>query len=661
MADSVLRVRIDGTCLDVKIASDMLGHDTTLQSDADVIGCMLADLSLMEDSDLLLNAVREVATTRQPRTVESVYSSGDAEYNLEARIVACAADEALIIIRNVTERHQVEEILRQQANLVENANDVIIYTDLDFRLLSWNRAAERIYGHRLEDVQGQFFYEVVNIRYPDDDRDRQVAIFNQNGHWRGEQVHHRKDGTPIDVLASVALVKDSRGNPIGVVGINRDITEQKQTETLMMLAQKYESLSLLAGGIAHDFNNLLTGILSQAALAQRKLPSQSDASAHLLKAIKSTERAADLTRQLLAYTGQGAFVIEAVDLNRLIQDNLGLLEAVLSKRTRLELRLARNLPTIKIDRGQIQQITMNLVINAAESITHDHGYILIETAVVQVTAQMSELYISSAQMTPGPYVALKVADNGSGMDASTLERIFDPYFTTKELGSGLGLSATLGIVNRYHGGIRVESGYRIPALHEQKQRAPEWSSGTTFTLLFPASQHPDVLDDAPVDVPKFVPIEGTILVADDEAPIREAVQDILKAVHTRVITASNGSEALAQFTAHRQEIALVLLDLQMPEMNGADALRAIRAVAPDVKVILSSGYSESESTKNVLHDESTFFLQKPYAPEKLLRFIHRALGTHAAANGKEELRQPPGAISTPPQRPANTSANRRRR
>ncbi|MBV7332173.1 response regulator [Chloroflexi bacterium TSY] len=318
-----------------------------------------------------------------------------------------------------------------------------------------------------------------------------------------------------------------------------------------------------------------------------------------------------MTRQLLAYTGQGAFVLEAVDINQLILDNSGLLDAVLPKNSELQLQLSPDLSTIEIDRGHAQQITMNLVINAAEAIENQTGLIRIETGEDNILENESQSYIGIERLVPGRYVYLKISDNGSGMEPSTIDRIFDPYFTTKPTGSGLGLSATLGIVQRYGGGLSVDS---------------QVGQGTTFSLFFPAREGTEQLE-AKIDYqsPCHMNNLGSVLVVDDEAPVREAINDILKTEGLKVITANNGQDGLDKFQKNRNEIDLVLLDMQMPVMSGEETFYELRKIDPSLKIILSSGYNEQEVTKNFRREKQTGFLQKPYDSHILLSTIQNAL------------------------------------
>ncbi|MCX6049693.1 MAG: PAS domain S-box protein [Chloroflexi bacterium] len=539
-------------------------------------------------------SVQELRYQRKNRQLIDVEVSTSYQYD-EAGGVFC------LIVHDISRHKQAEEMIRYQANLVQSVSDAIISTDMNFCIESWNRAATELYGMAAAEVIGKPFGQVLRVQYPGTDRIALLQRLERDGAWQGEQIHHHKDGTRIDILASVSYVWNSQGQHVGIVGVNRNITERKRVERLLLLAQKSEHINLLASGIAHDFNNMLTSVLSQTSLALRKLPADTNARAHLEKAIKSTELMVDLTRQLRAYTGQSDFQIEAVDLNQLVKDNLGLLEAFLPKQSRLEFSLMSDLPTIEIDRGQAQQLVMNLVINAAEAIQCETGRIIVETGQLFVDQAHIETYKGGEWLTPGRHIYLKIMDNGVGMDHATLAHIFEPYFTTKSRGSGLGLAATLGIVQKIRGAIKVES---------------RSGQGSTFVVLFPVGEPEHA---TPVEI---VPTPGdTVLVIDDESSVREVVGDILATEGIKVILAVGGRDGLEKFKRHKAEINLVLLDLKMPVMNGEETFLALRAIDPNLKIVLSSGYSEQDVTKRLLQQPLTQFLPKPYSTKALVAII----------------------------------------
>ena len=369
-----------------------------------------------------------------------------------------------------------------------------------------------------------------------------------------------------------------------------DITERKwaeekrlQMERQMQQTQKLESLGVLAGGIAHDFNNLLTIILGNASLALDEMPPASPAR-DSLKAIEATSlRAAELCRQMLAYSGKGRFVIENIRMNDLIGEMISLLKASISKKAILNLNLKEPLPPLRGDPSQIRQVLMNLVFNASEAIGEHGGVITISTGMMECSNEdISEIYLDD-NLTEGLYVWLEVSDTGCGMDHETQRRIFEPFFTTKFTGRGLGLSAVLGIVRGHKGALKVYS---------------EPGRGTTFKVLFPAAE-----SDRPLVPQSSSNIQhsdwkgaGTVLLVDDEESVRNLGNRMLERLGFKVLIAVDGQQALETFRELHNEIVLVILDLTMPYMDGEETFRELRRIDQKVRVIMSSGYTESEIT-----------------------------------------------------------------
>ncbi len=393
--------------------------------------------------------------------------------------------------------------------------------------------------------------------------------------------------------------------------LQHEVAERKRTEEAMQQAQKRESLGLMASGIAHDFNNLLVAMLAQTTLAMSKLPDNAPEQEHIQKAVMAAEQAADLTRQMLAYAGGGQLEIEPVILNQAIEKNIHLFRAAVAKNVTLHTDLTNDLPLIEADRSQLQQVIMNLILNAAESVETADGHVWVKTGLQTITADESHFWHWTGKPLPeGEYICLTIRDNGAGMTSDTRNRIFDPFFTTKEYGQGLGLAAVLGIVRDHHGGLHVES-------------AP--GNGTTFWLLFPIS----VRSETAVSPITYAPPTSTsgqlILVIDDEEPVREAVTDIMELHGVAVVTAVNGQEGISLFSQRQNEIQLVLLDMSMPGMNGIDTLTELRQLDPSVRVILSSGYSQQQIAHDVKVNGRTGFLPKPYDVDTLVNKVWQYL------------------------------------
>ena len=390
----------------------------------------------------------------------------------------------------------------------------------------------------------------------------------------------------------------------------RDIANRKQAEEAEQHATKLESLSLMAGGLAHDFNNLLVAMMSQIAIAKAKIEPEHASHQNLDKAVQATETAALLTRQLLAYTGQGHFEISHVHLNELIQQKLQLFTDALPKNITFLTELHDTLPHIQADSVQIQQIFMNLLLNAAEALGTEPGTITIQTTPhTLTTTNLPQWQQHNDTLPPGDYVLLDVRDTGQGMDETTLNRIFDPFFSTKGTGRGLGLAAVMGIVRGHRGSVRAIS---------------QVGKGTSFQILFPAENSTEA-DGKATAVSHPTPQQNTVLIIDDERQVREALSDILDLEEIPTIAAASGQEGIDLFTTHQDEIGLIILDLSMPGMSGIEAFSALRDVNAAVKIVLSSGYTEAEILEKMAGTRPTGFLHKPYRLDTVLRVVQKHL------------------------------------
>lgn len=386
--------------------------------------------------------------------------------------------------------------------------------------------------------------------------------------------------------------------------------ERRKLEAQVLQTQKLESLGLLAGGIAHDFNNILTGIMGYIDLARLELPPNSIARQLMEEAAKNTQRAADLTKQMLAYSGKGRFVIQPLNLSEVVKEALPLLEISISKKVTLNHNLAPNLPNCEADRTQIDQVLMNLVINASEAMEKQSGVIQISTGMIYCSQEyLKEAYLDES-LPAGNYVYLEVMDTGSGMSEATRVKIFDPFFTTKFTGRGLGLAAVLGIVRGHRGAIKVIS---------------ELGKGTTFRVLFPATNK-GISQEVTVHSPSQSKIgSGTVLVVDDEEVVRNLATGMLQRMGFHVLTAKDGADAIEVFRHNADRIRLVLLDLLMPNLDGAETLKELRLIRPEIRILLSSGYNEELAKQEFTTSRLTGFVQKPYNYEQLFNAIKQAL------------------------------------
>ncbi|MBN2233084.1 MAG: response regulator [Deltaproteobacteria bacterium] len=388
-------------------------------------------------------------------------------------------------------------------------------------------------------------------------------------------------------------------------------TRRWELERKMQETQKLESLGLLAGGIAHDFNNLLTGVIGNADLAMLNLSAESPAQPFLRRVKATAERLADLSQQMLAYSGKGKFIIEPLSLSRLVEEMSHLLAVSIPKRMTIKYYLADNLPPFEGDATQIRQVIMNLLTNAAEACGDGPGSISVTTGVIDADKQYLETTYLHDDLQAGRYVFLEVSDSGCGMDEETRERIFDPFFTTKFTGRGLGLAVVLGIVRGHCGALRVYS---------------EPGRGSTFKLLFPAlAATADLAVPADAWKDDFVQATGTLLVIDDEEAVRETVSLMLTHSGYDVLVAASGSEGIDIFRRRMNDVRLVLLDLTMPKMSGEEVFRELRRLRPEVPVIIASGFNEQEVVHRFAGKSLAGFIQKPFRLETLLDKLREVL------------------------------------
>ncbi len=441
--------------------------------------------------------------------------------------------------------------------------------------------------------------------------------FLQQGrtHYEHEYRVRRPDGEFRWVYDFTVPVRDSNGVLDHFRGYVIDITERKaaaeslrDAEARLRETQRLESLGVLAGGIAHDFNNLLMGILGNAGLALAELPNPSALFDNVKDIETSARRAADLTRQLLAYSGKGRFVIEKIDLSRLVEESTRLIIPSLSRQASVVFDLAAGLRPVEGDATQLRQVVINLLTNASDALADQPGTITVRIGVVEATEEMLSSGVTGRGLPAGSYIVFEVRDTGLGMDEVTVRHIFDPFFTTKFQGRGLGLAAVLGIVRGHRGAIQLHT---VPG------------QGTTFRILLPAAEAsatPVGTTDGQTE-PKG---SRTVLVVDDEAMVRNVTRRTLERAGYRVLQAENGRAALELLKTEHQDVGLVLLDLTMPEMNGEETFTLMHDCWPALKVLLSSGYSADPGSHQQSRDGLVGFIQKPYLPAELLGAVERA-------------------------------------
>jgi PAS domain S-box-containing protein len=511
----------------------------------------------------------------------------------------------------VTRRNKIERALAMSEDktnrllqVVEATTDFVVTADADLGILyvntsllglTGNRAAARLLGRPLAEL---FPGASAKILLQD-----AVPAALGAGAWHGELALLDADGAEIPVSLVVQAHRDAKAGTVTFSLILRSIARQKQAEASrlenerrMLQVQKLESLGVLAGGIAHDFNNLLTPLFGYASLARLDLPEDSPVQITLGKIERSTERAAALCQQMLAYAGRTPTAFSEIDLSRLIQDTSQLLHVTTGKKCSLEFELARPLPRLVADPGQMRQVVMNLVLNASEAMGENQGRIVVRTRTETFHPEPTERYHGHA-LPPGPHVVLEVEDNGGGMPPDVQSRIFEPFFSTKFNGHGLGLAAVLGIVKSHNGAIQVKS---------------EPGQGTLCRLCFPALGAPAADTLPPFSANGSWRGSGTVLVVDDEPEVRAVVARALEVSGFTTRLANDGLEAVEVFKTQSATLRLVLLDLTMPRMDGEQAFHAMHRINPSVPVILMSGYSQKLSLDRFVHARPAAFLSKPF-------------------------------------------------
>lgn len=485
----------------------------------------------------------------------------------------------------------------------------IIILDPDGRVSRWSRGAERLFGYPASEVEGMVAHKI----FVPPDREAgvpeiELQVAREQGRSEDERWHVRKDGSRF-WASGVMIALRQNGSLRGFAKVVRDFTERRRLEEAVRQTQKLESVGVLAAGVAHDFNNVLTAILGNVSLVRRRLAGsgKDEESDRLLAAAeRACNRAADLVRQLLNYAGKGRREVRAADVCQVTRDALAIVQASVSKKITLRTDIPEKCPTIQADVTQLQQLVLNLVLNGAEAIGDGRGEVTVRLRVRDVSdAELAERYAGFA-LPRRKYTEIEVSDTGAGMDEKTMQQIFDPFFTTKFMGRGLGLAAALGVVRSHGGGIAVRS-------------AP--GNGSTFTVLLPAEE----VEDTPLTVADALTEsakgEGLVLVVEDETAIRSLVQQSLEELGYTVLTAEHGAQAVELFDRSGDDILMVLLDLIMPVMDGAETARALHARRPDVPILVMSGIGDTSALGELGEVRIAGFVPKPFAPDQLAQAI----------------------------------------
>ncbi|PIE52687.1 hypothetical protein CSA37_05525 [Candidatus Fermentibacteria bacterium] len=498
-------------------------------------------------------------------------------------------------------------------NVLDAIPDIIGVQDTEYGIISYNKAGYRFLGLTPEETKGKKCYELIGESHPCKEC---AASLTYDTHKLERMEKYLPDmHCWLDVRTYPVLNRE--GKLVQVIDHIRDITERKEAEIRntkleeqIRSTQKLESLGVLAGGIAHDFNNILMAIMGNAEMALHDIDLSMETEGYLRDILSASKRASGLTKQMLDYSGRNEPKSKPVDVNQVIQDTGMMLSVSVSRKTTLEYDLAANLPDVFADPvQQLQQVIMNLMTNASEALENKPGTVKLSTALKLCRAgELNETFVND-DLTPGNYVIIKVSDTGKGMDSKTLSRVFDPFFSTKFTGRGLGLAAVLGVIRAHKGAIEVTS---------------EEGKGSVFTVYLPACSEYRRKNKKKAAI-KPSSGEGHILLVDDEDSVKEITGKMLSLLGYSVDFASDGREALEKYRNDPERFACVILDLTMPVMDGAEAFRRILELNSEAKIIVSTGYTEDAVIKEYSDLNIAGMLQKPYSLSDVSQVVKKVL------------------------------------
>ncbi|ARV62612.1 hybrid sensor histidine kinase/response regulator [Nostocales cyanobacterium HT-58-2] len=522
-------------------------------------------------------------------------------HNLTKRL----QEQNLRLEQEISERTRAEQKIREQAALLDITTDAILVQDLDNQIYLWNKGAEYLYGWKAQEAMGKKANELLYLQQPLSQLKNVQQALALNGSWEGELYQVTKEGKEIIVASRWSLVCDEQGQPKSILTVNTDITEKKQLEAQFLRAQRLESIGTLASGIAHDLNNTLTPILTAAQLLQIKLSCVDERSQQMFNTIETNaKRGASLVKQVLQFARGVEGKRTIVQVNHLFSEIKQIVQETFPKSIEFSTNIHSDLWAIVGDATHLHQVLMNLVVNARDAMPNG-GTLNISAENVFIDEHYARMNLEASV---GPYIMMTVTDTGIGMPPEIVDRIFEPFFTTKELGkgTGLGLSTVRGIIKSHGGFVNVCS---------------KVGKGTEFKVFLPAVEATATSLAENLELPKG---NGElVLIVDDEAEILETTKILLESYNYKVLTASDGIEALAVYAQYKDEISVVLVDMMMPLMNGAVTIRTLQKMNSLVKIIAVSGLVTSDKLMGAT--QVTTFLPKPYTTKDLLQTLRNVI------------------------------------
>ncbi len=581
---------------------------------SEVVGTMspLASVGAENDSDTLRNRVLsgeyleglEISRKRRDGTTVDLSLSAAPIRDPQGRTIAF-----INVMQDIAERKELEGERERLRQVIEQSGESVMITDADDAIEYVNPAFEDITGYSRSEALGRSPRFLKSGRHSEDFFAEMWRVLSGGNPWRGRITNKRKDGTLFDVESIISPVRDSSGRIVNYAAVQRDVTHETRLEEQLRQAQKMEAIGHLAGGVAHDFNNILQAMMGYCELLDLSIPEGDRLREYVSELMKATERSATLTRQLLTFSRQQVTEMKDLELNGIVTDIFRMIKRTIGEQIEVEIALAAERLPVRADPGQIEQVVMNLSINARDAMPHG-GTLAIGTSIVEID---EEYRTANPWAVPGRYAMMSVTDTGMGMDEVTLSQVFEPFFTTKEVGSGtgLGLATVYGIVKKHEGLIHVYS---------------EVGIGTTFKVYLPLGNA--AAAEPPPD--RAEPAAGgheTILLAEDDQAVRGLTERILRDAGYDLIVARDGEEAMRVLEERAGAVDLLVSDVVMPKMSGRDVHEFFRRAKPDAKTLFMSGYSTRVAEADYFERENAAFLSKPFSPAEFLRAVRKVLDT----------------------------------